>query len=140
MLCSALATGQFLAPGLTWAYSDKLKNWAGNLEYGTGRLYSAKSTGQVQEFVRKHKRLKVLGTRHCFNAIADSRYQFISLKEMDQLVDLDPLAHTVTVESGVTYGRLCPLLDSKGWALHNLGILATYFDRRGLHDGDAWLW
>lgn len=122
-LCSALAAGQFLVPELTWAHSDKLKNWAGNLEYGSERLYFAQSTGQAQEFVRKHKRLKVLGTRHCFNAIADSRHQFISLKEMDQILDLDPAGRTVTVEAGVTYGRLCPLLDSKGWALHNLASL-----------------
>lgn len=121
--CSALATTQFLVPRFTWAYSEKLKNWAGNLEYETDRVYSPKSVEQVQEFVLKQSRLKVLGTRHCFNAIADSRHQFLSLKEMDKIVDLDPVARTVTVEGGLTYGRLCPTLDSKGWALHNLASL-----------------
>lgn len=122
-LCSALATGPFLGSGLVWPYSDKLMNWAGNLEYGTERLYSASSIDQVREFVGTHDRLKVLGTRHCFNSIANSNDQFISLKEMDQVVDLDPIARTVTVEGGLTYGGLCPLLDSKGWALHNLASL-----------------
>jgi xylitol oxidase len=42
---------------------------------------------------------------------------------MDQIVDLDPVARTVTVEGGLTYGHLCPILDSKGWALHNLASL-----------------
>ena len=106
-----------------WAYSDKLTNWAGNLEYGTEKVYSPKSVEQVQEFVRKQNRLKALGTRHCFNSIADSRHQFLSLKEMDQIVDLDPVARTVTVEGGLTYGHLCPILDNKGWALHNLASL-----------------
>jgi xylitol oxidase len=106
-----------------WAYPDKLRNWAGNLEYGTQIVYSPKSVGQVREFVRTQDRLKVLGTRHCFNAIADSRHQFISLKEMDQIVDVNPVARTVTVEGGLTYGHLCPILDSKGWALHNLASL-----------------
>src|SRR5207302_4193157 len=106
-----------------WAYPDKLKNWAGNLEYGTDKVYSPKSVGQVREFVRKQDRLKVLGTRHCFNSIADSRDQFLSLKDMDQIVDLDPAARTVTIEGGLTYGHLCPILDSKGWALHNLASL-----------------
>jgi xylitol oxidase len=106
-----------------WAYSDKLENWAGNLEYGTERMYSPKSVGQVREFVRKQDHVKVLGTRHCFNSIADSRHQFVSLKDMDQIVDLDPAASTVTVEGGLTYGRLCPVLDRKGWALHNLASL-----------------
>lgn len=106
-----------------WGYSEKLTNWAGNLEYGTEKVYSPKSVEQVQEFVHKQNRLKVLGTRHCFNAIANSRHQFLSLKEMDKIVDLDPVARTVTVEGALTYGRLCPILDSKGWALHNLASL-----------------
>jgi alditol oxidase len=122
-LCSALATGPFLGSRLVWPNSDKLKNWAGNLEYGTERLYSASSIHQVREFVEKHDRLKVLGTRHSFNSIANSNDQFISLKDLDQIVDLDSAARTVTVEGGLTYGRLCPLLDSKGWALHNLASL-----------------
>lgn len=122
-LCSALATGHFLGPRSTWAHSEKLQNWAANLEYGTESLYSAKSAEQVQEFLRKTNRLKALGTRHCFNSIADSKHQFISLKKMDQIVHLDPVAKTVTVEAGMTYGRLCPILESRGWALHNLASL-----------------
>ena len=34
---------------------DKLKNWAGNLEYSTENLYSANSLEQAQEFVKKHE-------------------------------------------------------------------------------------
>ena len=42
---------------------------------------------------------------------------------MDRVVALDPKARTVTVEAGVTYGRLCPYLHEKGFALHNLASL-----------------
>ncbi|PYX67118.1 MAG: FAD-binding protein, partial [Acidobacteria bacterium] len=51
-LCSALATSGVLGSRFMWAYPDKLKNWAGNLEYGTDKVYSPKSVGQVREFVR----------------------------------------------------------------------------------------
>jgi len=112
-----------LAPLLAWAAPEKLRNWAGNLEYGTENLYSSQSLEQIVAFMKSQSRLKVLGTRHCFNSIADSSQQFLSLKPMDQLVELDTAARTVTVEGGVTYGHLCPLLDSKGWALHNLASL-----------------
>ena len=67
--------------------------------------------------------MKVLGTRHCFNTIADSRYDFLSLKPMHEVVALDAGAHTVTVDAGMTYGQLGPYLDSKGFALHNLASL-----------------
>ena len=122
-VCSSLIGNHLLAPLLTWAIAAKLKNWAGNLEYSTENLYSAQTLDQVREFVKKQSILKVLGTRHCFNKIADSKRQFISLKEMDQVVALDTAARTVTVEGGLTYGQLSPYLDSKGWALHNLASL-----------------
>ncbi len=51
----------------------------------------------------------MLGTRHCFNGIADSTHALISLKPMDQVVALDPKARTVTVEAGMSYGQSVPL-------------------------------
>ena len=65
----------------------------------------------------------MLGTRHCFNDIADSRHALISLKPMDRVVALDPQARTVTVEAGMSYGQLCPYLHEQGFALHNLASL-----------------
>ncbi len=86
-------------------------------------MYAAKSLEQVQDFVKKQAKLKVLGTRHCFNNIADSKDTFLSLKPLDEIVSLDPQARTVTVGAGITYGQLSPLLHNKGFALHNLASL-----------------
>jgi len=122
-LCSAALTSPVIAPLLSWTQSDRLKNWAGNLEYSTEKLTVANSLEEAQAFVRKQQKFKVLGTRHCFNDIANSSDQFLSLKAMDKVVALNPDARTVTVESGMTYGQLCPHLDEKGWALHNLASL-----------------
>src|SRR5256885_10808874 len=122
-LLSATVAGPVVSRLLAWVPGDKLKNWAGNFEYSTENLYSANSLEEVREFVKKQSQLKVLGTRHCFNRIADSKQQFLSLKSMEQMVSLDPETHTVTVGAGMTYGRLCPLLHSKGFALHNLASL-----------------
>ncbi len=106
-----------------WMPGDKLTNWAGNLEYSTDRLYSPESVEQVVELVKKYNKVKVLGTRHCFNNIADSKDNFISLKQMNKVVAIDTAAHTVTIEAGMNYGQLCPLLEEKGFALHNLASL-----------------
>jgi xylitol oxidase len=122
-LCSAIIASPALSSLFAWASAGKLTNWAGNFEYSTEKLYPAASLQQVQEFVKKQSRLKVLGTRHCFNKIADSKDQLLSLKAMDKVVALDPDARTVTVEAGMSYGQLCPYLDSKGYALHNLASL-----------------
>ncbi len=122
-LFGALMASPVISPLLAWASKGKLKNWAGNLEYSTDRLYSANSLEQVQSYVKKQGHVKVLGTRHCFNNIADSTHHLLSLKSMDEVVALEPEAHTVTVAAGTTYGQLCPYLHSKGYALHNLASL-----------------
>ena len=100
-----------------------LLNWAGNYRYSTNRMTSATSLAQVQEFVRKHDRFKVLGTRHCFNGIADSTDASPLGSRHDEVVELDRAARKVTVESGISYGQLCPQLDQQGFALHNLASL-----------------
>lgn len=89
-LSSAMLAGPVLSPLISWIAPDKLKNWAGNYQYSTDRLHPAKSVAQVQELVRKHQNLKVLGTRHCFNGIADSTHNLISLAPMDEVIALDP--------------------------------------------------
>jgi len=122
-LFAAVIASPVISPLLNWASNNKLKNWAGNLEYSTDRLYFANSLEQVRSCVKKQNKLKVLGTRHCFNNIADSTHSFLSLKSMDQVVALDSEAHAVTVDAGMTYGQLCPYLDGKGFALHNLASL-----------------
>ena len=122
-LFSAMLAAPVISRLLAWASGDRLKNWAGNLEYSTDRLTSIDSLEQVRDFVKKTSKVKVLGTRHCFNNIADSTDNLLSLKSMDKVVALDPETRTVTIEAGMTYGQLCPYLNSKGFALHNLASL-----------------
>jgi xylitol oxidase len=122
MLSTTFAS-PLVAPISAWMANQKLTNWAGNISYSTDRLREAASVEQIQSFVRAQDKLKVLGTRHCFNSIADSRYNLLSLKPMHEAVAIDPDARKVTVDAGITYGQLCPYLDSKGFALHNLASL-----------------
>jgi xylitol oxidase len=105
------------------AQVSPLRNWAGNYRYSTSRITSPTSLAQVQEFVRSHKRFKVLGSRHSFNGIADSADDFLSLREMKEVLELDRAGRRVTAQSGMSYGQLCPYLDQQGFALHNLASL-----------------
>ena len=121
-LFSSAIAGSFIRPFSMLQAKQSLTNWAGNIVYGTDRLHEAASVEQIQSILRSESKLKVLGTRHCFNSIADSHYNLLSLKPMHK-IELDADARTVTVEAGVTYGQLGPYLDSKGFALHNLASL-----------------
>lgn len=99
------------------------KNWAGNLTYGAARLHLPETVGQVQEIVRNSRKLRALGSRHSFNNIADSNEDLVSLARLNRVVAIDPESRKAIVEGGIKYGELCPSLDKKGWALHNLASL-----------------
>ena len=122
-LFSAVMAAPVLSSLFAKTPDAKLKNWAGNFEFSTDRLYPANSVEQVRDFVKSQAKLKALGTRHCFNKIADSKDNLLSLHSMDQVVALDPQLRTVTLDGGMTYGQLCPYLHDKGFALHNLASL-----------------
>lgn len=122
-LAAAALAAPFVRPFTGGAWSQRLKNWAGNLEYSTDTVAYPKTLAEVREAVRKHYKLKALGTRHCFNTIADSRHAQVSLRDMHAIVGLDTAARTVTIEGGMNYGQLSPLLHEKGFALHNLASL-----------------
>jgi xylitol oxidase len=107
----------------TGVSQDKLVNWAGNIQYGTANVYAAKSVRDLQDWVRRQAKFKVLGTRHCFNRIADSTDQFVSVATLPEEVIIDRGASTVTVTAGMRYGQFCPQLDEAGSALHNLASL-----------------
>jgi len=123
-ILGASAAARFFPAGAQAAGEDDvLTNWAGNYRYSTARLTKARTLEEIRTFARQQPSFKVLGTRHCFNGIADSKTQLLSMRDMNQVAALDAGGRTVTVEAGMSYGQLCPLLDSKGFALHNLASL-----------------
>ena len=122
-----------------------LTNWAGNYAYRAGSLYEPESLDELQEVVRSHRSLRVLGSRHSFNDIADTTGDLVSLGRLPRIFELDRQAGTVTVDGAVRYGELCGALDDAGFALHNLaslphisvaGACATATHGSGDHSGN----
>jgi len=123
-LSSALMAAPLLPPFIRKMQNQQpITNWAGNLTYGTTNIEYPTSVDALQQLVKEYNKVKVLGTRHCFNTIADSKDRFISLRDMNKIIALDQQAQTVTVEGGIKYGELAPWLNEKGYALHNLASL-----------------
>jgi xylitol oxidase len=113
-----------LLPSLSdYPFQDRLQNWAGNITYSTNRVFYPKTLSEMQSQVKQCDRMRGLGTRHCFNTIADSSDNLVSSNKMNNILSLDTVQKTVTVEAGITYGALAPYLHQKGFALHNLASL-----------------
>ena len=106
-----------------WPEEGELKNWAGNITYGTKNLTSPVTMNGLESAIKQYPKFKVLGTRHCFNTIADSKNQFISLQELDIPITIDRQKSIVTVGAATRYGTLAEYLEKSGFALHNLASL-----------------
>jgi xylitol oxidase len=98
------------------------RNWAGNYAYGAASLHVPDTVADVQRIVKESRFVKALGTRHSFNAIADSTGVQISLERLREL-ELNERTRTVAVGAGVSYGALSTYLHARGYALHNLASL-----------------
>ncbi|WP_322906043.1 FAD-binding protein [Paenibacillus sp. SGZ-1009] len=99
------------------------QNWAGNYTYGATDMIRPDSIEQLQQLVKQHRQIKVLGSGHTFNSVTDTDGVFVSLRHWNRLLTLDQARSTVTVAAGATYGELCAQLAESDYALHNLASL-----------------
>lgn len=123
---------------------DQRTNWSGNLRYSTDRVVTPATVAETQEAVRGAERVRALGTRHAFNAIADTTGVQIATHRLCD-IEISPEERTVRVGAGVRYGELAVALEAAGWALHNMaslphisvgGAVATGTHGSGLGNGN----
>jgi xylitol oxidase len=89
--------------------------------------------------------VRACGSRHSFSTVADTDGELISATALDQVVQVDREAMSVTVQGGIRYGELSAALHAAGLALHNLpslphitvaGSVSTATHGSGDHNGN----
>jgi xylitol oxidase len=149
---AAVTAGSLILPGFSCKNREEKmkpqpgrKNWAGNYEYKASYLYEPRTTEEVQDLIRKLGSQKALGSRHCFNSIADSPLNQVSTRYLVRPMEIDESEMRVTVGAGARYGDIAPELHTRGYALHNLaslphisiaGACATATHGSGLRNGN----
>ena len=98
-------------------------NWAGNIAFEAPDLYRPASAGELRTAVARARQVRVLGTGHSFNDIADSPGAQVSLAGLPPEVEVDSAASLVRVAAGLSYASLAGRLDRHGFALGNLASL-----------------
>lgn len=102
---------------------EQLGNWAGNFFFGAARIHRPTTIEQAQAIVARSVKVRVIGSRHSFNRIADTDADLISLENLPPTMRIDAARSTVTVGAGVKYGQLGQFLHRAGYALHNMASL-----------------
>ncbi|MFD7154402.1 D-arabinono-1,4-lactone oxidase [Kribbella sp. NPDC059898] len=95
-------------------------NWAGNVEFAS-EPRRPRAVEELQHLVAGAEKVRVLGTGHSFNRIADTSGVLVSVQELPQLIEVGERG--VTVSAGTRYGGITAALQAQGLALHNLGSL-----------------
>lgn len=101
----------------------KEQNWAGSYGYRAARVLHPGSLGELRELVTGSRHIRALGSRHSFNALADSTGTLVSLAGIGGGISIDARNRTATVGAGTTYGELATELARAGFALHNMASL-----------------
>ncbi|MHA6297992.1 FAD-binding protein [Devosia sp. CAU 1758] len=103
--------------------SQKLRNWAGSIEFAAASVARPGKLAELQEAVRRADKVRVLGSGHSFNRIADTDDTLVTLSQLDRTISIDPVAQTVTIDGGATYADIAPALHQAGYGLRNVASL-----------------
>jgi alditol oxidase len=98
-------------------------NWAGNITFGAPEFYRPATIGELQTTVARAAKVRVLGTGHSFNDMADSPGAQVSLAGLPPEAEVDSAASLVRVAAGLSYAEVATRLDARGFALRNLASL-----------------
>ena len=103
-------------------------NWAGNQRVEQASRYSPKTEDELQQIVRQAStnrlRVKAVGSGHSFTAIALAEEILVDLSHYDQVIEIDKIKNTVTVQSGIQLSKLNIELHRNNLAMQNLGDIA----------------
>jgi xylitol oxidase len=103
--------------------NDRITNWAGNVTFRAARTHRPVSVDELRAVVSGADRVRVLGTGHSFNRLADTDGDLVSVAGLPSIVEVAADRRSVTVAAGVRYGELAERLYAEGLALHNLASL-----------------
>ncbi|KAL3109373.1 hypothetical protein niasHT_015218 [Heterodera trifolii] len=100
----------------------RLHNWGGNFKFCTQNIEYPRTTAEVQQIVLRAKRLRVFGSRHSFNKIADSCGTLLSTLGMNSIIAINGNRSTVTTcahGSGLSNSNLATQVRSMRIVLAN---------------------
>lgn len=105
--------------------TETITNWAGNITYAAKELHRPYSLDRIAALVADSARVRVLGSGHSFNEIAEPGPEgvLLSIADLPPVIDVDTAARTVRVSGGVRYAELARTVYAHGLALPNMASL-----------------
>ncbi|MFG2133826.1 D-arabinono-1,4-lactone oxidase [Streptomyces sp. NPDC048751] len=105
--------------------AETVTNWAGNITFAAKEVRRPETHDALRSLVAESGRVRVLGSGHSFNEIAEPGAEgvLLSLDALPAEVDVDTAARTVRVGGGIRYAQLARRVHGHGLALPNMASL-----------------
>ncbi|MEV6838259.1 FAD-binding protein [Streptomyces sp. NPDC051133] len=100
-------------------------NWARTITYTAKEFHRPRTLDALRALVSAGARVRVLGSGHSFNRIADPGADgvLVSTAALPPVLEVDTAARTVRVSGGVRYAELADAVHAHGLALPNMASL-----------------
>lgn len=102
-------------------------NWAGSARCTPARRVSPRSEDELAQYVRDAcatgQPLRLAGSGHSFAPLVSTDSTLVDLHEYADVIAVDPVGMTVTVQAGTPLWRINAELDRYGLALENMGTI-----------------
>ncbi|WP_317446088.1 FAD-binding protein [Streptomyces collinus] len=100
-------------------------NWARNITYTAKEFHRPETVDAVRALVAGSAKVRVLGSGHSFNRIAEPGAEgvLLSIAGLPPVIEVDGTARTVRVSGGVRYAELARTVHRHGLALPNMASL-----------------
>ncbi|MFG2933986.1 FAD-binding protein [Streptomyces achromogenes] len=105
--------------------TETVTNWARSITYTAKEFHRPRSVEELRAVVAGGAKVRVLGSGHSFNRIADPGKEgvLVSIAGLPPVIDVDTVARTVRVSGGVRYAELAQAVHARGLALPNMASL-----------------
>lgn len=105
--------------------TETVTNWARSITYTAKEFHRPRSVEELRAVVAGGAKVRVLGSGHSFNRIADPGEEgvLVSIAGLPPVIDVDTAARTVRVSGGVRYAELAQAVHARGLALPNMASL-----------------
>ncbi|MEV4336687.1 FAD-binding protein [Streptomyces sp. NPDC049590] len=105
--------------------TQTVTNWARSITYAVKEFHRPDSFEALRAVVAGSAKVRVLGSGHSFNRIADPGDEgvLVSIAGLPPVIDVNSAARTVRVSGGVRYAELARAVHARGLALPNMASL-----------------
>lgn len=98
-------------------------NWATNITFHDSRTLHPRTLDELSELAQQSPTIRVRGSGHSFNTIADSTQTVVILDQLPAEISISSDRTTANMPAGMNYAQISQALHAQGLALANLASL-----------------